>query len=232
MLVPTNYKADVKNVNAVIDDGDVQYRLENLEVTSTHMTFSLEVTNDSENALDINVRDARLYGSTKPFSKIYSKEEEVAYTNRSWAMSPQLVNKYYEEKIKAKDAAMAFLAIVGVGLIVNDIVQDSAPITSEDDLDRAIARDGLTALGLLAVDAAGTAVDVSKYQDVEELDYLPEELFVKKQIEPGERYHGKVMFKKSEYFRYYRMILPVKGVHLIFDFRRAKGEENRALRYQ
>jgi hypothetical protein len=122
---------------------------------------------------------------------------------------------------------------VGVALAVNDAVQDSKDSRKEfwtlQDERRMAARDVATFTGLMTVDFLGQALENKNLKVSEDLAYLPDEYLHQQILYPDAHMRGRVFFKYSPEFKYYRIILPVEGINYIFDFRKPIAEERRAL---
>ena len=228
---------------SIIEANDLTVYMENIERKSNLLVFDLEVVNNSDRNIRLNHPELYYYAGYEKFHTIADTvtvdiknayampSQKVNYRN---AMTSGRVEKYYEDRAKDQKAMGILLFAVGVGLVLNDIVQDgndaSKAVWTENDQNRAVSRDILTAGSLLAIDIASHETAKAESETYEDLHYLPFEMFPEKQIAPGESLRGKVFFPTSQPFKYYRLVVPIGNTDYVFDFRKRKQADKDKLR--
>lgn len=230
-LVPLDYEMARHNNQSYIELDSVTYTLENLAVESDYLVFSLEVINQSSQPVLVQSSKMITFMSYTPISDSAMTQHVLARS----AMTPSQIERLFKNKVQQAEALSVLLAVAGVALVVNDAVKDTKDYSDESwtpsKATRSAARDVATVTGLVATDILSEVAYRQKRTAREELHYLPNELFVKEWIEPGERYFGKVLFRKEATFEYYRIILPSPdGLQFNFDFRKATGTERKFIR--
>lgn len=243
-LVPYAYNSQIDtDPVAVIEANDLTLYMENIERKSDLLVFDLEIVNNSDRPIQISHPELYYYAGYKKFDQVndtvimdiqnaYAKPEQKV--NRRNAMNLRRVEKYYERKASDQKTMGILLFALGVGLVINDIVQDgndaSKAVWTEVDANRAVTRDVLTASSLLAIDIIGHETAKSEVKNEEELRYVPFEMFPEQQVAPGESMRGKLFFPASQIYKYYRFVLPVGNTDYVFDFRKRKQADKDKLR--
>lgn len=236
-LVPSWYNVDRDHSPlSEIGNDEVTVRLENLEANTGFMVFDLELINNSDYPLQFNFRDITSYSSPYQFMEA---DETAAWKNQvGLQVEPALdlkeVNTIYENKLKSKKTLGVLMAIAAVGLVVYDLAEDANDFSSAEwtyaDAHRSATRDAITVGSLVALDVASDINGMSYYRTVEDLAFLPDEIFMKSVIAGGDSYRGKVYINNELVNKYYRIAVPVEGTTYIFDFRKANSSERQRIR--
>lgn len=230
LVVPLQYdKKSNENTVIRIEEDNVTVYLEHIANKFDNLVFDLEVINDGDDSISLGPQMISFYASNKPFPTVTGSKEEVQHMSalnsqlmlkKEFARSVSEVNALYNQNIKSKAAIGTFLFVVGVGLALNDAIQDSKDSRKETwtpkDERKAVLRDAVVTTALLATDVVGASLN----KDTEDNNYLPHELFPDCKIEPGQRVRGKIFISGEIRYRYYRIVVPIKTTDYIFDFRR------------
>ena len=234
-LVPTWFNADKdRSPLSEITANDVTVRLENLELNHGYMVFDLEVVNTSDYPVQFDFRDVMSYSSLNTFEDAsgaaWMKKGDLQVVS---ALSYAEVNDLYEKKLKKGKTMGILMAVAAVGLVAYDIAADARDYSASEwtaaDARKSVTRDAITASTLLALDIASGANEASYYKTVENLHYLPDEIFRTSVIAGGDSYRGKVYLKNDLLNKYYRINVPVEGTSYVFDFKRANSRERQRI---
>ena len=243
-LVPLNFDPNVDNDPiSVIDANGTTVYLENIERKSDLLVFDLEVENNSNEAVEVNPLELYYYAGYDKFEPVHDSVKmdvgdaygSIAHRiHKRKAMSETGVEAYYEKKVRNNEGLGVFLLVLGAGLIINDVIQDAndsqKPFWTENDVNRSVSRDILTASSLIAIDIAGAEAERESFESQEDLNYVSQEIFPNKIVSPGQSIRGKVFFRNSIELKYYRLIVPVGETDYIFDFRKRKSADKNKLR--
>lgn len=233
-LVPYDYSTDLNNHQASVELDDLTITLVNLDIENDHYVFGLEVQNNGTEPVQIDqakILKFAHYLSYEEVNKPKNYEEIVP------VMEPEEVNQLFESKYKNANTTGVLLFILGAAITTYDIVQDAKDNAKESwtraDQRKSINRDIFTGAGLLATDVLTEVAYNNADKADAELIYLPDELFDKNTLAPGEQYYGKILFKKTETLQvYHRITWQMKDLNLLFDFRMANMKERRFLKNQ
>jgi len=242
-LVPVTFHPQERSGTALLtEESNVYLTAENIEHKPSHMIYDLEVQNQSNEHVEIIPEHILFYASSSPFKPLNDSTEDVhalsMFTKKSFnykerAMRAGEVERYFHERIKAKQTLGVLLVLVGAGLAIHDAVQDENDYYKNEwtaaDANKAFARDVATATGLMAIDIVGEGLANSAQKDNVEAQYLPGEIFPHTTLAPGDSYRGKIFFQKKESYKYYRIIVPIGNADHVFDFRKATVDEKPAL---
>ncbi len=184
---------------AEISEDDVTVRLENLEVNSKFMVFDLELVNNSYAPISFDTEKITGFSSLGKFKEVsgsqpWTVDNSMVFSHL--ALSHKDVNDLYERKIRNKNTLNVLMAVAAVGLIVYDIAADADDYSSSEwtanDARKSATRDAVTAGTLVALDVVGGLNEASTYKTLEDLEYLPDEIFNTNVIPAGESYRGKI----------------------------------------
>ena len=229
-LVPHDFSIEKNNLEAFVEVDSITVSLVNLEIKNDHFVFGLGIQNNAAYPVFIDITKILKFASFKSFEG----DTETYFPEIISAMSPTQVNQFFETKQKNAQAAAAFLFLLGAAVSTYDAVKDakdhSKEYWTEEDEQKSVKRDAIAASTLLATDLLTEVAYASEAKATTELRYLPDELFDRKVIYPGEEYFGKLIFRKvAELQRYHRINFPLEGSQLKFDFRRATPREKQFL---
>ncbi len=238
-LVPVTYHPYAGNGMALSTElHSVHVTTENIEVKGAYMVFDMEVQNGSAIPVEIIPQHIMYYASPVAFQPVEEHTEDIhalsmfynkTFNYKEKAMRPKEVEKYFQERIKAKASLTILLALAGAGMVIYDAAKDSEDFYKTEwttaDEKKAVTRDVLTASSLVAIDIAGESLAASARKDNEEARFLPDEIFPHTTIAPGHSYRGKIFFPKQEANKYYRLIVPIGNTDHVFDFRKTTTEE-------
>lgn len=242
VLVPSWYDTTKDSYPVTqITDQNVTVSVENLELKEKYMVFDMEIVNDTGDDLGFDLPSIYCYSSYDKFRPIDELGEDEDWEKtlgpgvlQASAMTLREVNDFYEQRLKDKAEIGVFLAVLGAGLILYDIVQDA-----EDAGDvnwtpakesKSIARDAITVSSLLAIDVVGGLNQQSYVKTYEDLEYLPAEALAAPLVKAGQSVRGKVFVRNVYLHKYYRLVVPVEGVSFVFDLRRANSAERQRIR--
>jgi len=233
-LVPYDFTTERNNIEAYVDFDSVSIALTNLEVKGDHYVFGMEIQNKGDYPLFINTEKIRKYAHHTSYLEDRQKKDLQEVVP---AMSPAQVNQFFERKKKDVQTAAALLFFVGAAISIYDAVEgkkdNQKKVWTEKDERKSITRDIITSTALLTTEVITETAFVSEEKADIELKYLPNELFTKDVIYPGETYDGKILFRKmGELQKFHRIIFPIGNDDLLFDFRKATPAEKRFLMEQ
>lgn len=231
-LVPYDFTPAQNNLQTYIELDDATISVENLEVKDDHYVFGVGIRNNSKTPMLIDADRILKFANYVSYQEetVQRKSQEIEAV-----LSPQQALNLFETKRKDGESSAFLLFLMGAALGTLDAVLDARDNSKESwtrsDQRRSVTRDIVTGVGLLTTEALSEGA----YQDAEraeiELEYLPEELFNKRVIAPGEEYYGKIFFKKSEELHgYHRISWPLQEISLFFDFRLASRKERKFLK--
>lgn len=233
-LVPYDFTPEQNNIRTYIELGDIKVSLENIEIQNDYYVFEVGIQNNSTSPLSLET--ARLLKFADPIAypdgESQKRSQEVVKI-----MPPDEILEVFETKEENAKAAGFLLFLLGAAISSFDIIQDAKDNSKSDwtrqDARKSVNRDVFTGVSLLANDVL-SEVSVNKAEKAAiELTYLPDELFNKEVIAPGEEYYGKIFFeKREERYPYHRIVWPMKDYDLLFDFRMSTRKENRFLKTQ
>ena len=230
-LVPHDFTITQNNDEAFVDMDSFSIALRNLSIENDHFVFGMEVHNKSSKPIFIHPKNIRKYAHHRS----YQENEEYKYFQEVlFALSPEQVHAFFEAKRKSAQAAAAFLFLLGAAITTYDMIKDEKDNRKENwtekDEKKAATRDFVTTTSLLATDLLSEAAFASEENAEVELSYLPQELFDREVIYAGEKYQGKILFKRfSEIQSFHRVTCPLEGQQFHFDFRKATIRERRFL---
>ena len=240
-MVPVSYtKERPDEVISTISDNRVELFVEHWGEDPNQLVFDLQVNNTGNEMIRIQPEEIRIFGSQEPFPEGLATDHEVvqaivfSQSQGAKAMSDTEVNRYFKRRIRSRQAAQIALMVASIALVVNDVVNDVEDSKKEywtsNDANRAARREVLTFTGLLTADLLTGMLEDEKIRTIEDLKYLPKEYFFEELIYPQGSSRGKIFFKYSIVYNYYRVIVPVEGINYVFDFRKAFAGERRYLR--
>ncbi|WP_420316094.1 hypothetical protein [Ekhidna sp.] len=230
-LVPQDFSIEKNNYEAYIELDSVTIALANLKAKGDHYVFGLEIENKSTQPIFIDMN--RIKKFAHPYS-YRDPEKKKLYQEVTSAMTPEQVDAFFTVKQQDAEAAALFLFLVGAAIITHDIIEDerdwNKSTWTEADEKKSNTRDAVTVATLMATDILIDVAIESEASAQVELHYLPNELFDREIIYPGETYFGKIFFKNFEEIKeHHRITFPLEGKNLHFDFRKANAEERRFL---
>ncbi|HCX23394.1 MAG: hypothetical protein CMB80_06805 [Flammeovirgaceae bacterium] len=224
--VPLDFDPSLNNTVAYIEVDSVNYSLEFLSAYNNHITFWLQVENNSPNPVSF-VED-----NVVSYTHIDSISSDMAMQG-NWAQSPGDIRRFYREKEKTAQGLAAFALILGAAVVVADVAGDIKDSNKEtwtwEDEKKYQNRNALTEASLvtanIVVDAALESGDKARVES----HYLPDELFLWNEMDPGAIREGKVVFKRGALGKFYRIHMNSNDKKLNFDFRKATESEKQAL---
>lgn len=231
-LVPYDYTVEQNNLQTYIELEDATISVENLEVQNDHYVFGVGIQNNGKTPMLIDADRILKFANYVSYQEenVQRKSQEI-----ETVLSPDQALNLFETKRRDGKSSAFLLFLMGTALGTLDAVLDARDNSKESwtrsDQRKSVTRDIVTGVGLLATEALSEGA----YQDAEraeiELEYLPEELFNKRVIAPGEEYYGKIFFNKSEELHgYHRISWPLQEISLFFDFRLATRKEQKFLK--
>jgi hypothetical protein len=243
-LVPEDFAVDNPRATAMsLQVNNKLFYLEHMPDDTQQLVFDLEVINEGSTDFLFSPERTRIYMSNIPFPTEPVRnvtEQSVVHIRENGGRaavkprSAKQVNDFIRKRIQAQRAMQVVMLVAGAALVVSDVVQDandaSKEVVTQRDVNRSIMRDVATASSLVALDVIGGEVEQQIIKKQEDLEYLPDEYFNEVVLLPGRRSRGKVFFPANENYVYYRIIIPVDQKGYIFDFRRPKAAERRAMR--
>ncbi|MEP0987551.1 hypothetical protein [Ekhidna sp.] len=229
-LVPHDFSIEKQNHEAYIELDSVTVALVNLKAKGDHYVFRMEIENKSTQPIFINLK--KMYKYAHRLS--YRNEEAKLFPEVTPVMTSDQVNAFFKSKKKDGEAAALFLFLVGAAISTYDAVKDQEDdrksYWTHEDENKSTTRDLITTTTLIATDVLTDVALKSSENAHIELTYLPDELFDREIIYPGERYYGKILFKNfGEIKKHHRISFPLEDKKLHFDFRKANGAERRFL---
>ena len=240
VLVPNWYDAaQDRHPVTHITDQNVTVRLENLELKEKYMVFDMEIVNDSDWDLAVDLSTIYCYSSYHKFDPISMAGDDWERSLgegvlQSSAMSLEEVNDLYEQRLKDKAEIGVFLAVLGAGLIIYDMVKDAGDASDLNwtpaKENQSIARDLITVSSLVAMDIASGFNDHAYVKTYEDLEYLPDEMLTATVVKRGQSVRGKVFVRNIYLYKYYRLVVPFENVFFVFDLRRANSIERQGIR--
>lgn len=233
-LVPYDFTTELNNLQAFVEIDDVTITLENLEIQNDHYVFALGIQNNGTAPVLIDPQKILKFANSLSYQEgsTKTKSQEVVPV-----MPPEQINQLFEAKHKDAKTTGVLLFILGAAISTYDAVQDAKDNSKEywtrEDQRKSANRDVVTGASLLA---SGIFSEIA-YSNAEKADteliYLPDELFNKNVIAPGEEYYGKILFKKIDIPQvYHRVTWLIQNNNLLFDFRMATGKEKQFLKKQ
>lgn len=233
-LVPYDYTIEQNNLQTFIELDEATITIENLQVKNDHFVFGIGIRNKRETPMLIDSDRILKFANYVSYQEgdIQRHSQEVAQV-----LSPQQTLELFENKRKDAKTAGFLLFLMGAAITTFDVIQDAKDNSKDSwtrsDQRRSVNRDIVTGVSLLASDVLSEATLRDEENAEIELNYLPEELFDRKVIDPGEEYYGKIFFKKSDQLhKYHRISWPIQSISLFFDFRLATRKERKFLRDQ
>lgn len=231
-LVPYDYNIEQNNLQTFIELNDATIAVENLEVHNDYYVFGVGIRNNSKTRMLIDADRILKFANYVSYqeSNVQRKSQEIEPV-----LSPQQALKLFETKRKDGRSAGFLLFLMGAAIGTLDAVLDARDNSKESwtrsDQRRSVTRDIVSGVGILTTEVLSEAAHQDADRAEIELNYLPEELFNRKVIDPGEEYYGKIIFKKSEELHgYHRISWPLQEISLFFDFRLATRKERKFLR--
>jgi hypothetical protein len=231
------YQLDPANPNplAVLETDEITIKLQHLNNQFGHYVFDLEIINKSSKPLDFSPQRVEYYAAPKMFSVPYFIEDlrKESYSNSQliekhiFAVNPETIKDFIEQRERGLATAKTIFAIISIGAMVYDGIQDAKDFKKERwtqaDVNRSVNRDVLIASSLFLTDVSNTSHEIAR----QEAYYLPHELFPDMEIEGFSQQRGKIFLPIGTSFRYMRMILPIGEKEYVFDFKRrnAKGKD-------
>jgi|GEM_PF-4024938 len=233
-LVPYDYNIEQNNLQTFIELDDATISVENLEVQNDHYVFGVGIRNKSKTPMLIDADRILKFANYVSYQEgsIERNSQEI-----ETVLSPQQALNLFETKRRDGRSAGFLLFLMGAAIGTLDAVLDARDNSKDSwtrsDQRRSLTRDIVSGVGILTTEVLSEAAHQDADRAEIELEYLPEELFNRKVIDPGEEYYGKILFKKSdELHRYHRISWPLQSVSLFFDFRLATRHERKFLKEQ
>lgn len=233
-LVPYDYNIKQNNLQTFIELDDATISVENLEVQNDHYVFGVGIRNNGKTPMLIDADRILKFANyvSHQGDNGQRKSQEIEPI-----LSPQQALELFETKRKDGRSAGFLLFLMGAAIGTLDAVLDARDNSKESwtrtDQRRSVTRDIVSGVGILTTEVLSEAAHQDADRAEIELNYLPEELFNRKVIAPGEEYYGKIFFKKSEELHgYHRISWPLQEISLFFDFRLATRKERKFLKTQ
>ncbi len=231
------YQSDHDNPNplAILETNELTVKLQHLGNQYGYYVFDLEIINNGAQPFTFSPQEVEYYASSKMFPEISLDDDlyNLSYSNselikkKIYAQSPASVRASIESRERRMATTQTIFAIISIGAMVYDGVQDAKDYKKERwtqrDINRSVNRDALVASSLLIADATNGLHEQAKT----EAYYLPHELFPETQFDTYSHQRGKIFLPAESSFRYMRLVIPVSDKDCVFDFKRksAKGKE-------
>ena len=226
LLVPVDFQPELRNTQSYIEIDSVTYSMEFVQSNSDLVTFWLSIENQSRDTVHLDKQRFMSYNS----SSYFEPGSEITTTA---AMTERDIEFFYEEKVKDAQAAAIATLFLGAVLVAVDVSADIRDSRKESwtssDENSYQSRKAITDAALFTTDLVHSSARNAKISSREELRYLPSEMFYKSTIAPGQSHSGKLIFRKGELLKYYRVNLSANDLLLHFDFRKAKEREKTLL---
>jgi len=226
-LVPQGYDVEIDNYQSFISIDSVDYSLEFISSDNGLVTFWLNIENRSNHSVSLSEPTAKYHSSNGG----YDPANEEHFKN---AMNSKDVRNFYQKKINEAKTAKVLSTIFSVALIVADISADANDSHkfewTRSDQRNLVSRKAFTGIGLGVSDVVNQSSHLRMINAKNELQYLPNEVFDKNIILPGETHSGKLVFRKIDLNNYNRIKITSNDATLNFDFRKANKKETKYLK--
>lgn len=241
LFIPASYSPnDPTATVAMVQDGDLDILVENMEVTAKHFVYDVEVVNKSDRSVFLDPHEAYYYGAEQAFQPLEagasvreSFGQAISGAREVRALKEKEVHRDIRATIRSRQAVAAIVLIAATAVVVNDIVQDSQDFSKEiwtaADARRSQMRDVATFAGLVTADMIRAGMEMQQEKEFADLDFLPEEYLHRTLVMAGERIRGKVFLPRRD-VDFVRIVIPVESRDYVFDFRQASGREIRAIK--
>jgi hypothetical protein len=237
-LVPITYDPKIDDGKvAVIETDDIAIFVENLEVNKAALVFDLEIRNFSLYTFTVDPSDAQILNAYDEFptSDVHGREMTLKFESsvpRNFALPENDVAERYETAMRSNKMMGGLFIALATGLAAFDAVKDAQNFNSLVWTDK-MARNGwirdvATMASFVGADIANNKLQEDSDRKKEDLNYLSQEILEITEVKPMEAVRGKVFFP-NEGGKYFRIIMPVDGYDYIFDFRKAKSKDRKAL---
>ena len=221
ILVPLDTPAHMQQPYASLEIDSVTVHIENLVRRGDHLLFDIEIENNSNQCL-------RYHPQTMYFQAYNKKGKLVPNTSAAYrsghnysvpvqlstpAYNEQKANNFMKQKISTQKAGKTFLDLLAVGLIINEIVQDSKDANksfwTENDVDRAESRAAVNFVAQTALWASSNVMAENIASHSWEKEDIEVGYLSSGDLDPGDRVRGLVLFPKRVNTNAYHVFIPV-----------------------
>jgi len=220
--VPMSFQNDSSSKVLSLKSNDLEFYLEQIDNQYEHKVFDLEVINNTSQSIQVTPEKIGIYTSRKRFPSQGTRLLDSAgfQSFRLYTRSTKFVKALFREKVKDREAAQAFFAVLAFGLMVYDQVNDSREshkrYLTKAEVNNSIKRDALVTAGIVASNIA----DASLAKAAEDEHFIPYELFDGDSIQSLTKKRGKIFFPMINAMRFLRIVIPVADKEYVFDFKR------------
>ena len=137
-----------------------------------------------------------------------------------YARNSSEITKIYTKRTQGDESGPGFWSFLfAVGVSAFDEIQDEKDSRKETvtklDKINSVARDVAVTV---AVGAAESSAASRTPKSLEDLQYLPQELFKGGTIRPGQSMRGKIFIRSNYELDYCRIVVPIRKQENVFDF--------------
>lgn len=228
MLAPQGASPQMSQPFATMEIEGVTVHLENLVMRGDHMLFDVEIENRTGDSLYYNPQDMYFKGFTakgKPRALLPNATQlkyhpDLPARYNTYAYNDQRAQVFMKKKVSAQKAGKTFLDLLSLGLLVNEVVQDSKDANksfwTEDDEDRANNRAAANFMAQLALSASSSIMADAIISNSWEREDVGEHYLESGMLAPEQAVRGMVLFPKNMAPKSYKVFIPLG--HRLFEF--------------
>ncbi len=235
ILAPLGTDPQMERPYATLELDSVTVNIENMVMRGDHLLFDVEIENNTQQALNYAPQSMYFQGYNKKGklkAVVPVSYQQQYYTPKplqwsSYAYNETRAKKFMKQKVSAQKAGKTFLDLLSLGLIINEVVQNSKDANqsfwTENDARRADNRAAANFAAQLALTAssnimAGVIASNSWERDDVDHDYLTAGI-----LAPGKSIRGLVLFPKNLSAAQFKIFIPIEGTLFEFSFEKPRN---------
>jgi hypothetical protein len=226
----------MKNPYATQEIQGVTVHVESVVMRGDHLLFDIEIENRTSDSLYYT--PAHMYfkgfnarGQAKallPNSVQAKYHPDLPARYNSFAFHKERAEVFMKKKVSNQKAGKTFLDLLSLGLLVNEIVQDSKDSNqtfwTEDDQERANTRAAVNFVAQMALSASTNVMADAIISNSWEREDIGEHYLGSGMLAPEKAVRGLVLYPKNISARTYKVYIPLGERMFEFTFEKPRSE--------
>ena len=230
MLTPLGTESHMERPYATLEIDSITVNVENVVMRGDHLLFDVEIENHTQQCQPYSSQAMYFQGFTKKgnlktltptsYQQKYYSPTPVQWN--TFAYNEGRAKRFMKQKVSSQKAGKTFLDLLSLGLLVNEVVQESKDANqsfwTEDDARRADNRAAANFAAQLALTASSSIMAESIASNSWEREDVEDNYLGAGEIDPGDQVRGLVLFPKAISAKRYTIFIPVGERLFEFSF--------------